>query len=926
MNSGSFRLEEGGRSPERSRRQMTKFFVLLAVVLFLFAFGTTLFQTYADWLWFTHDARQPDVYAKTFKTRALLWLIGLAVSFFAIYLNARASLDSQAIFDSAPSDENARAAAGVLAIVQKFARLLAIVFALIVGFGIASSFGSSHMQLWASKNAVPFGRNDPLFGLDIGFFVFKLPWYATIVKTVLSVLVFSLVVTLIGYLGSSGLAKVARVHLTQKAMRTHVSVLAGLTIVVYGVQLYLSRYFLAVHEGSQFVGPGYAQSRVVPFYAFLGIAAIVLGALTMVNAKLWKPWRILAFGVPALVLTGVVLLGIYPSVVQQYIVKPNSLTLELPYVKRAIEGTRFAYGLDKFEVRDFNVSAEPTQQEVAEAQTTLQAMRLWDPDVLRRVFEERQTLRSYYNFFDVDVDRYTVNGEQRMVMLSPRDIQNSGLDPKDQNWQNQHLRYTHGFGVVVSPVNETVNAGDPRYWLSNFPPQQGSVFPVEEQRIYFSNYPAGTLESDSYVLLNTKLDEFDYPADPEALHKWTESRGIPIAGALAKFVFSALFGEISFYTTSDIVADTRLIYRRNIIERASLVYPFLSFDSDPYVVIVGGRVLWILDAYTVSDMVPYSDFTEGVNYIRNSVKIVVDSYTGDMDAYAVEEGDPILQTWMKVFPGLVRPNSEVPADVRAHFRYAEGLFGAQSAAMARYHVTDSRQFLSNEDAWQVALEKDSPQVPIEPYYVQMRVPGEDVEGFMLIRPFSTRTKNNMIGWMAAFCDPDDYGRVVVFRFPRDTQTQGPVQIDAKFTADPIVADINRQFNNEQSSIVAGNLLVIPIGSSLLYVKPLFLESKSRPIPELRKVVLGLQNRVVVADSYAEALQRLFGTQAGQTGAPTPDTQPDQPEQPAQPDLRAEIAEVIRLLDQAQAAQRAGEWGRYGELQKQVREKLEGLAK
>jgi uncharacterized membrane protein (UPF0182 family) len=247
--------------------------------------------------------------------------------------------------------------------------------------------------------------------------------------------------------------------------------------------------------------------------------------------------------------------------------------------------------------------------------------------------------------------------------------------------------------------------------------------------------------------------------------------------------------------------------------------------------------------------------------------------------------------------------------------------------MARYHVTDSRQFLSNEDAWQVALEKDSPQVPIEPYYVQMRVPGEDVEGFMLIRPFSTRTKNNMIGWMAAFCDPADYGRVVVFRFPRDTQTQGPVQIDAKFTADPIVADINRQFNNEQSSIVPGNLLVIPIGSSLLYVKPLFLESKSRPIPELRKVVLGLQNRVVVADSYDEALQRLFGTRTDQPAATTtaPPSDP-QPEQPAQPDFSAQIAEVIRLLDQAEAAQRAGDWARYGELQKQAREKLRSLAK
>jgi uncharacterized membrane protein (UPF0182 family) len=908
-------------SAQSERKKGVRLFVTIGVVLVLLVFGKSIFQAYADWMWFRFDAQQPEVFAKTFGTRAFLWTAGLLVAFFSIYLNARASLRSQAVYDEAPQDENARAAANVLAVVQKFGRLLAFVFAVIVGLGIAGSLSGKHMEFWAFQNATSFGRNDPLFGLDLSFYVFKLPWYETLLGTLLAILSFSLVFTLIGYLGSSGLAKVARVHLTQGAQRFHIALLLGLTGIVYGAKLTLGKYELLLHEGPQFVGPGFAQSKALPFYGILGIATILLGVATIANGRAWRPWIVPLYGAPALIVLGIATIAIYPGLVQSYKVKSNSLTLEPPFALRAIESTRYAFGLDKFEVRDFAVSAAPTKQEIDEAQTTLRSMRLWDPDVLRKVYEERQSLRNYYRFFDVDVDRYVQDGEQRLVMLAPRDILNTGLDPRHQNWQNQHLRYTHGFGAVVSAANETANDGQPSYWLSNFPPEQGDRFPLTQQRTYFAHYPVGSLEKESYVLLNTKLQEFDYPADPEALHKWGGTRGIPIAGGMAKFVFSTLFGEVSFYTTGDITNGTRLIYRRDIIDRAALVYPFLRFDADPYIVLIDGRLYWILDAFTVTDRIPYSDYANGINYIRNSVKIVLDAYSGDMVAYAVDPTDPLLKTWMKVFPGLVRPASEVPTGFQEHFRYAEGLFDAQSQVMAQYHVTNPVMFLSNEDAWQIALERASPDVPIESYYVQMRIPGEDKDGFMLIRPFSTRTKNNMIGWMAAFCDPEDYGRVIVFKFPRDTQTQGPVQVDAKFAVDPVVADINRQFTNDQSQIVPGNLLVIPLGSSVLYVKPLFLENRSRPIPELRKVVLGLQNKVVVGNTYEEALAKLFGTQQPERPSAQPST--GQPQEPSVD--RAALKEIESLLEQADAALRAGDFGRYGELQKQARDRLRRLA-
>ena len=916
---------------------MTKFFVIIAVVLLLFAFGKTLVEVYADWLWFTHDAKQPEVFAKTVRTQVILWSIGLVFAFLVIYLNAKIALNHESIFDSAPADENARAAANLLAVIAKFGRLLSFVAALVVGFGVASTLSASYRELWAFQAAVPFGKTDALFGLDIGFFVFKLPFYMTLFNVVVAVLIVAIIVVLLGYLGTRGLAKVAGIRLSQGPMRAHVSLLAGLTLIVFGARMFFSRYLIAVQQGDHFTGPGYAGSRVVAFYAIMGVAVAVVGLLAIVNAKAGKPWRALSYGVPVLMLLGLTLFGIVPGAIQQYQVEPNLLTLEPPYAMRAIESTRFAFGIDEFEVRDFNVRPEPTSEEVAEARNSLRSMRLWDPSVLQKVFDERQSLRNYYKFFDVDVDRYRINGEQRMVMLAPRDISNSGLEPRYQNWQNQHLRYTHGFGVVVVPANEAVDDGLPNYWLSNLPPVQGGLFPLEQQRIYFANYPAGTTERDGYVLLRTKIAEFDYPSEPEATHNWTGDRGIPISGGLAKFAFSLVFGEIKLYTTKDITDESRLVIHRDIVDRATKVYPFLRFDHDPYVVLDQGRVFWVLDAYTATSMVPYSEFWGDVNYIRNTVKIVLDAYSGDMQAFAMDAEEPILKAWMGVFPGLIRPNEEIPVGISEHLRYPEGLFAAQSEVMAQYHVTDPLKFLSNEDAWQVPLEigRDGVQEPIEPYYVQMRIPGTAKDGFMLIRPFSPRTKNNMIGWMAAHCDPDDYGKVVLFKFPRDTQTQGPLQMESKFAADPIVADINRQFNNDQSSIVPGNLLVIPLGSSLLYVKPLFLQSTSRPIPELRKVVLGVQNRVVVGDTYSEALQKLFGTSpvdlgVGKTGnTPTPTTteaQPGVPDRVERSDLQEQIAEVIRLLDQAEAAQRAGDWARYGELQQLAREQLRGLAK
>ena len=945
MDDGTYRLIPDNGQIAKARKGGIKLLIIFAAVVLLFSFGSTLLQIYTDWLWFKFDADQEQVFGKTISTRVTLWLIGLSVTFVAIFWNARVSLKSESVFDTIPADENARAAANVLSALQKFGRLLALAAALVVGFGMASALSDAYREYWAFTAAVPFGKVDPLFGLDLSFFVFKLPWYMTVSNTLLSILVVTLVVTLGGYLGSRALAGVAKVQLAQGPMRAHVSILAGLTIIVFGARMFLSRYLMGIQQSEQFTGPGYAQEKVIQFYAWIGGLTMLVGVLTLVNAKIWKPWRVPIVGLPALAVTGMILFGLVPGIIQRVYVDRNVLTAEGPFAKNAIESTRFAYGLDRFEInRDFEVAAQPTRAEVAASQSSLQSMRLWDPTVLQSIFGEKQSIAAFYDFHDVDIDRYTIDGEQRLVMLGPRDVNFEGLAERSRNWPNRHLVYTHGFGVVAVPADESVN-GMPNYWYSNFPPNQGTRFKLDEQRLYFSQFPPGSVERTGYVLLKSNQEELDYPSEGAVknMHTWRGSRGVPISGAMTKFAYSVLQSNIDLYTSRDITDETRMVYRRDIMDRAGLIYPFLRFDTDPYIALVDGRIIWIMDAYTVSDQIPYSEFIPtglgSINYIRNSVKIVVDAYDGTMTAYAIEEDEPILKTWMRIFPGLVRPASEVPSGVRAHFRYAEGLFQAQAEVLTQYHVTDAVKFLNNEDAWQIPQEigRRGGRENITPYYVQMRLPGEDRDGFMLILPFSPRTKNNMIGWMAALCDPGDYGRVVLYKFPRDTQTQGPLQMEAKFTADPIVADINRQFNNEQSDIVPGNLLVIPVGSSLLYVKPLYLQSKARAIPELRKVVLGLQNRVVVADTYVEALEMLFGRAPTvgmvppdiDEGPPSGETTGTESPRPVPAEVGGpppEIAQALKLMDDAEAALRRGDLASYQELNRQAREKLRGLAK
>lgn len=925
----------GGDERPPGRQSQTRpgcFIFGIALLVLLFLFGRPALNFYTDWLWFTHDVGQPAVFTKIFTTTVTLWIVGFVVAFIALFITARLALRAAPIYASIPEGPAERAISTVQTLIERHGTKLAAALAGVLSLLFGTSLAAQHERfLWANA-AVTFGRNDPAFGRDVGFYVFHLPWYQAIAGYALGLAFFATAIAVAAFLGLRALAQMTGSRINERQTLGLMSVTGGLFVILLGVGQWLGRFEVLSRQGNQFAGPGHAGMIGLNIGQILAVATIALGVLIILNARLWKPFAVARIGFPALLVAGIVGVGIVPSITQRLVVEPNRLSVEAPYAKRAIEMTRWAFNIDRFRVKDFQVRPEPTQTELQSAQSTLDNMRLWDPQVLRRSVDGLQSLRPYYTFSDVDIDRYTINGEDQMVMLAARDIDTNGLSDNARTWVNTRLQYTHGFGLVMTPVNRATAIGQPQFMIRDFPPRTPAGLEVKQPRIYFSDFDK--FGEDGYAIVRTRVEEFDYPSQAGSEnYRWTGTRGIPVGSLLPKLAFSAKFGDGNLLVSPNLRSDSRLLYRRNIRERAALVYPMTRFDRDPYLVLYQGRLIWILDAYLTSSRVPYSDGVqtdEGmINYARNAFKVVVDAYSGEMTAYAIDDQEPMTRAYRRIFPNLIRPAADAPAPLREHFRYGEDLFLMQAAALTQYHVTDPQAFLNNEDAWQLPTERGRTGAGelMLPYYVQMRLPGTNRDSFMLILPFTPRQKNNMIGWMAAHCDPEQFGEVELFRFPKDTQTPGPNQMEGIFNQDREVAEVNRQLNNDQSEIIPGNLLVIPLGSSILYVKPLFLQSRTaniQAIPELKKVILALPGSdPVIGDTYQEALSKLFGRESAVAAEPSPaePTAPGTTPPPTSPIPRTAVTEALELFDQAEQALRRGDFARYGELQNQAKQRL-----
>ena len=540
-----------------------------------------------------------------------------------------------------------------------------------------------------------------------------------------------------------------------------------------------------------------------------------------------------------------------------FTVEPNELQRERGFIARNIEFTRAAFGLDRIEERSYEATAQLTSSDILANQETVNNVRLWDPRPLIDIYNQIQHLRLYYNFQDTDVDRYEINGEYRQVLIGARELYPEFLPEEAQRWVNQRLQFTHGYGAAASPVTEFTDEGRPLFFVQDVPPT-GDI-EINRPEVYYGE------NTNSYVIVNSETPEFDHPTEEDVpvYVQYQGSGGVHLSSLLRRIAYAWQFGDINIVISGEILPQSKVLYNRHIQERISHVAPFLQLDADPYLIVEQGRLVWMQDAYTMTDKYPYSrPFDERFNYIRNSVKVVVDAYNGKLQFYIADPQDPLIQTYAKIFPALFKPMDDMSLFLRDHLRYPEDLFSVQSETYLQYHMTDPTVFFNKEDQWSVPLEVFfGSQQAVEPYYVIMKLPGEEDVEFVLILPFTPAEKPNMVAWLSARMDGPEYGKLIAYTFPRGVQIDGPVQIEARIDNDTEISQQFTLWNQSGSVVIRGNLLVIPIADSILYVEPVYLRAEGLPLPELKRVILASANKVVMEPSLDEALEALFGGQA-----------------------------------------------------------------
>jgi uncharacterized membrane protein (UPF0182 family) len=684
----------------------------------------------------------------------------------------------------------------------------------------------------------------------------------------------------------------------------HLSVLGALFFLLVAFHFWLDLAEIVLGKRSFVWGAGFTDLRArVPGYWVMVVLMLATAALLLYNLFLREQWPLAAAG--AVWIVGVIVVtALVPAAVQRFVVAPSELARERPYIERDIASTREAYGLDKMQEVPFTVDQQVTPQLVAQHRQTIDSARLWDPRYLPATYTQIQGLKQFYEFNNVAVDRYVLKGQVRQLELSARELNpQKGIQA---NWVNLRLKFTHGYGAVASPVN-VAEDGLPQLILRDFPPS--GDLPVDRPAIYF-----GRNVSD-YVIVDTREREFDYPAgDQNIFNRWEGHSGVALTGPLRRLAFAMRMGDVNILVSPLITSESQILFRRQVVERVAAIAPFLAIDTDPYLVIADGRFYWILDAYTRSNAYPYSartesaDRTSGFNYIRNSVKVVVDAYQGSTTLYRIDPGDPIAATYSKIFPGLLKPIESMPASLRSHLRYPQDLFRIQAAVSTLYHMRDPQVFYSKEDQWGIAYEHITvnTRAPIDPYYVIMRLPEQPKEEFLLMLPFTPTNKQNMIAYMAARSDEENYGKLITFRYSKDQLIFGPEQIESSIRVDSVIQPQIALLSQAGSNVILGNLLVLPVGRALLFVEPVYTKSEATNFPQLKKVIVADGTRVVMRDTLDQALEALVG---GST-RPPPGVTPPGPPTGTPPTATSLIQEANRHYTQAQTLLRQGDLAGY----------------
>ncbi len=893
---------------ERKRHPIWRWLIFIGVLVFLFIIATIGKSIYTEWLWFD-SLGFGNVYTTRLITRWWLFFAGafafLALVLSNLFLARRLSPPKTGDFFSGQA----------LLIVRRALDIGLLISALFLSliFGLVTS--GRWEAVLRFINAADFNFTEPLLGRDIAFYVFKLPLYNFIQGWLLWATVIILIFTAAVYVLNIGFRRAAFTI----AIKAHLLALGAVLFFLIAWSYRLNIFDLLYSQRGVIFGAGYTDVHAQWLaWRLLLVIAIISGILLLMGIfRHGKRWLFLPIGLWAVL--AIIFGSIYPAIVQRFQVEPNELEREKPYIKYNIQLTQRAFGLDQIEERDIPIETAPSEEDIAQNSATIDNIRLWNYRPLKDTYNQIQSIRLYYDFTDIDVDRYQIDGKYRQVLLGARELSPEKLASEAQTWVNRCLQFTHGYGVALSPTNEVTEQGLPNLWVKDLPPI--GTIEIERPEIYFGE------KTTDYVIVNTEIAEFDYPkGNTNVYTKYKAESGIKLDSFIRKLAFAWELGDINILISGELTDDSQLLYRRNIQQRVKQIAPFLKLDTDPYIVIDEGRLFWIQDAYTVSDRYPYSQPTsEGINYIRNSVKVIINAYDGSITFYLIEPEDAVAKTYAAIFPTLFRPIEEMPASLREHLRYPLDLFQIQASVYQTYHMRDPRVFYNKEDLWAIPVETyaDTEQ-NMEPYYVTMRLPGEEQEEFVLMLPFTPTQKDNMITWLAASSDGEKYGKLIAYNFPKDKVIYGPRQIEARINQDPTISSQFTLWGQKGSQVIRGNLLVIPIEQSILYIEPIYLKAERGQLPELKRVVVASGDLIAMEPTFAQSLKAIY---TGLSAEKLPVTTP-----PPTAGIPAELARLAKLAQEhytkAQEFLKAGDWAGWGEELKKMEEaltKLEGLA-
>jgi len=915
------------RRPSSPRRRWFIVALVVLVLLLLSLRGIATFWT--DFLWFDSIGFS-SVWTTLVFSRVVLVLIATAVAFVLMFLNLLLAdrLAPRTPMPAGSPDEELveRFQAWVSARVTRFRLGVAGFFGLLIGLGA----GSWWEDWLLFRNHQAFGITDPVFSKDIGFYVFDVPFYRDLFGWAFQFfLIATLVVAAIHYLNGGIQVQPRRQHVAS-GVKVHLSVLLAVLALLKAGGYWLDRYDLLYSTRGAVVGATYTDvhAQLPALNLLIGIS-VVAAVLLLVNIRM-KGWTLPAVAVGLWLITSIALGGIWPAAVQRFSVQPDEINKELPYVQRNIEATRAAFDLSDVQINDFAAAEDLTASDVAVSGPTMSNVRLWDPKVLLTTYRQLQELRPFYQFLDVDVDRYLIDGVLNQVMLSGRELDDSNLP--DSGWVNKHLVFTHGYGSVVSPANTVTPEGLPDFLVKDITPGDGvpGVLDIAQPRIYFGE----ALQPGSYVIVGTKEKEVDYPvesgSETVAFNSYDGTGGIEVGSFFRRAAFALRFADVNTLISGQITPQSKVLMVRNLRDILTKAAPFLYPDADPYLVVLDGRLVWVQDMYTVTNRYPYSTsagddgstslgrpatgrlnvgsgLPSDFNYVRNSVKATVDAYDGTVHYYVVDETDPLIRSYRDIFPALFSSFDEMPADLQNHLRYPEDLFRVQSDLYTRYHMTDARVFFNNGDPWEIARDPSTTPSetlridfgsnrPMVPYYLLMELPGEADLSYLALQPFTAATKPNMVSFLIAKSDKATYGQMIDYELPRDSFVDGPGQVGARINQDPDISQAFTLLGQQGSEVVQGNMLVVPIHESILYVQPIYISARSggsdaTALPEFKRVIVVYGDKIAMRNTLSEALAAVFGESSGGGG-----TGGGGGELPG--DLTSAVAQ---LLDQADAA-------------------------